>query len=104
MAKKTKSRSTKVSARRSHSSELVSRMEAFFDKIAPDFSKRLATAEMERDHAVSELKYLQERLVNLLTTVQLEAAVTCGITPELYAIEYVEYYAEKMKTLSRWGS
>ncbi len=44
----------------------------------------------ERDLAV-----IREKLVRLLSPDQLDAAKTCGVTPEFYALECIELYKEK---------
>lgn len=67
----------------------------FLDTIAPYLVERLTQAEMDCAHYQQELKQLQGRLASMLSPDQKEAAVVCGVSPELYAIECIELYKEK---------
>ena len=86
----------KAARKPSRSAEVMSRVESFLDMIAPDVVKRLTDAEMRASHAESQLALLQSRLVSLLSADQIEAARVCGITPELYTIEYILLWKERM--------
>lgn len=93
-AKKKRGRPPKMADQ--NPNETLERVEAFLSKIAPDVVKRLASAEMRAAKAESELAFLRGSLVRLLTSDQLEAARTCGIAPEMYAIEYIDLWKERM--------
>ena len=75
----------KVVRKASRSAEVLNRVEAFLDKIAPDVVKRLTNAEMRATHAETELERLQSRLRYLLSPDQLEAASVCGVTQHTLA-------------------
>ena len=48
---------------------------------------------LEREHA--ELK---QKLTNLLLPEQIDAAKTCGVTPEFYALEWIDICKDKLRT------
>jgi hypothetical protein len=48
---------------------------------------------LEREH--SDLK---QKLVNLLLPEQIDAAKTCGVSPEFYALEWVDLCKDKLRT------
>lgn len=45
--------------------------------------------------AERNLAAIRDKLVRLLSPHQLEAAKTCGVTPEFYALECIDLYKEK---------
>lgn len=50
--------------------------------------------ELERHCLLVEKKYedLRQRLVSLLLPEQIEAAQICGVTPEMYALEWIDIH------------
>ena len=60
---------------------------------------KLYVNDLERRCLFLEKDYndLKERLVNLLRPEQIEAAKTCGITPEVYALEWIELVKEDLR-------
>jgi hypothetical protein len=40
---------------------------------------------------------LRNKLVKLLSKEQIDAAKTCGVTPEVYALEWIEIYKDKWR-------
>jgi len=88
MAKGTKAKSSRA--------DVLVRLESFLDKISPYVVKRLTEAETNCVHYKAELELLQLRLRALLTVDQVEAAAVCGCTQEMYAIECIELWKEKI--------
>lgn len=82
--------------RPNRTAEVMVRVEAFLDKIAPDVVKRLASAEARANHAETELQWLRSRLVGLLSPNQIEAAKICSMAPEHYAIEHIQLWKERI--------
>lgn len=52
-------------------------------------------AELRAMTAERELAEIRRKIVSLLNPDQLEAAKTCGVTPEFYALECIELYKDK---------
>ena len=52
-------------------------------------------AEMRAMTAERELGEIRRKLVALLSPDQIDAAKTCGVTPEFYALECIELYKAK---------
>lgn len=80
--------------RPNRTAEVVERVEAFLDKIAPDVVKRLTSAEMRANRAESELARIRERLIAHLTPEQIEVAKFCEMGPEFYAMELIDLWRE----------
>ena len=55
----------------------------------------LNAAEYRASKAEKELGEFRRKLVALLSPDQLDAAKTCGVTPEFYALECIELYKAK---------
>ena len=53
-----------------------------------------ASLELENKYLKVENDYrlLKEKLVSLLLPDQIDAAKTCGVTPEFYALEWIDIY------------
>ena len=60
---------------------------------------RLYVLDLERKCLFLEKDYadLRQRLVNLLRPEQIDAAKTCGITPEIYALEWIEIVKDDLQ-------
>ena len=56
----------------------------------PLLAQMLKDAEMRAEAATQKYNELSRKLVGLLTADQLDAARVCGVTPEFYAIEFIE--------------
>lgn len=56
--------------------------------------------ELERRCLLVERDYtaLRQRLVSLLLPEQIEAAKTCGVTPEMYALEWIDIHFRDAST------
>ena len=72
------------------------RLETFFDTIAPDLVRRLTVAEAKAAHLEEDLAFLRGKLTGLLNKDQLDAARVCGCRPEVYAIECINLWKEKI--------
>ena len=77
---------------KSPSTELLKRIEQFFNQVAPDLIVRLTSAESRATQAETQLAWLNTRLEQLLNRQQIEAARISGTTPAVYAIEYLELW------------
>ena len=77
-------------------SGLMQSHEGLLQQIVPDFTKRLSSAEQRAERSEVELATLRARLVGLLSLDQLEAAKICGCPPQVYAIECIELWKEKI--------
>lgn len=55
--------------------------------------------ELEHRCLLVERNYedLRRRLVSLLSKEQIDAAKTCGITPEVYALEWIQIYKDGLR-------
>ena len=84
----------KVVRKASRPSDVLVRVEAFLDKIAPDVVKRLSAAETHAARAEEQLSRLRERLIAHLTPEQIEVANFCKMAPEFYAMELIDLYRE----------
>lgn len=62
-------------------------------------NEKFRVVELERRCLLVERNYndLRLRLVNLLNREQIDAAKTCGITPEVYALEWIQIYKENLR-------
>lgn len=60
---------------------------------------RLRVIDLERRYLLLERDYddLKKRLVSLLLPEQIDAARTCGCTPEVYALEWIQLYKEGLR-------
>ena len=76
--------------------DITKSLEQLLRQIVPDFTMRLATAEQRAERTEIELTTLKQKLVGLLSKDQLEAAKICGCAPEVYAIECIEIWKEKI--------
>ena len=47
---------------------------------------------LEKDYTT-----LRQKLVALLLPEQIDAAKTCGVTPEVYALEWIQLYKDKLR-------
>lgn len=74
----------------------LQRLDDFLNSVAPGFIGKLNTAEMRATHAEGALRLMQSRLVSILTKDQLEFAKISGISPELYALEFIELWKNRM--------
>lgn len=84
----------KAKPRRPNQIELLGRIETFLSMIAPDVVKRLTEAEMRANQAESDLAFVRDRLVALLSEDQLEAAKISGMTPEIYALACIDLWKD----------
>jgi hypothetical protein len=89
-------RRTNSRAKPSSSSLLLASIDSKLEKMGPKLLRELRIAEMERDEAVKNLKYLNEKLTNFLTPDQVDAALTCGISTSDYAINFIDLWREKI--------
>ena len=81
----------KKPAKRSLKDEVRLTQQALCDRLyVVDLERRCL--QVERDYAD-----LRERLVNLLRPEQIDAAKTCGITPEVYALEWIDLCKDKLR-------
>lgn len=96
MVKAKKKRGRPPKSRDQNPNETLDRIEAFLSKIAPDVVKRLESAEMRVARAEAESAVIRNKLVSLLNRDQIEAARICNVTPEFYALEYIELWREKL--------
>ena len=90
--KKRAVRKTKVEVRKpSLKDEIVSAEIAIND--------RFLINELEHRCLLLEKEYndLKQRLVDLLLPEQVDAAKTCGVTPEVYALEWIGLHKDKLK-------
>jgi hypothetical protein len=76
------------------SAEVLTRVEAFLDKIAPDVVKRLTDAEMRANQNEKDLAFIRYKLASLLSQDQLESANICGMSPEIYALNCIELWKD----------
>ena len=60
---------------------------------------RFAIVELERRCLLVERDYadLRQKLVSLLLPAQIDAAKTCGVTPEVYALEWIAIYKDRWR-------
>ena len=72
------------------------RLEELLSTIVPDYTQRLVQAEALCTKTQEELRVLKDKLTSLLNDDQLEAAQICGCPPEVYAIEFVQLWKEKI--------
>ena len=77
-------------------SDLVQALKRLLQQIVPDYVQRLASAEHRAERSEEELTVLRGKLAGLLSKDQLDAATVCGVTPEMYAIECIEIWKEKI--------
>ena len=92
MKRKKKTNSTRAKARR----DTIKSLEGLLKQIVPDFSIRLGVAERRAAVAEEALESLKKRLIQLLSPDQREAARICGCPPEVYAIECIQIWKEKI--------
>ena len=71
-------------------------LEQLLQQIVPDYVQRLASAEAKAERLGKELITLKVRLAGLLSKDQIEAAKVCGCAPEIYAIECIDIWKEKI--------
>ena len=77
-------------------SRLMHSLECLLNQIVPDFTERLASAEHRAKRSEEELTTLRGKLAGLLNKDQLDAAKICGVTPEMYAVECIEIWKERI--------
>ena len=95
--KKRKTKSTKVQPRKINLRDEVTALQYVLDaKRSEEFSKGELAQRcllLERDYAD-----LRSRLVNLLLPEQIDAARICGVTPEVYALEWIDLLKDRLRT------
>jgi hypothetical protein len=74
----------------------LTKAESFFDNTLPRLVESIIQGRSGQERAEAELRRLQDRLVGILSKDQLEMAMSIGVTPANYAIEFVEIWKEKM--------
>ena len=74
-------------------------VESFERSIDDKLADRMQIVELERRCLTVEHDYnlLKQRLVNLLLPEQIDAAKTCGITPELYCLEWIDLIKDQLR-------
>ena len=87
-------RKTKVKSTGVMSAEVLLTLKAFLDKVSPDFTSRLHHAEATALKAEADLKFIEDKLVGLLTQEQIEFAATYEMTPVVYALNWLELTQE----------
>ena len=76
--------------------EVRTRITLLMDNITKDYKERISLAEGRASKAEVGLSYLKEKLTSFLTPDQIAAAEICGCSPEVYAIEFIELWKERM--------
>lgn len=71
-------------------------LEKLLSQIVPDYTQRLYLAETKAAQLEEAHTLLKNRLVKLLSVDQMEAARICGCPPEIYAIECIDLWKEKI--------
>lgn len=75
-------------------------------RVAERDSWRSRIADVEVKCGLAEKAYteLSNKLVRLLTPEQRDAAKICGVTPEMYALEWIELARDRaLSTMPAWG-